>query len=325
MSSPAPPQDPTSVVRLRAATAWGGDVLGTQDLGLGEGIRFAEAPLLLPRPDGPRVGEGPLRADRRGWVLRCEGATDGRARLNGVEHGFDALEGLRLARPGDHAVLHYGPMALCFEVLSLPARRPPPVLDGALLAAAVFALVAVVGGLGLVWAVTGRGSADPPVALLDPARIGRVFRGLEPSATASSAADVAASPPPTLGEPPVAEAAMGSSPHDPGGTVRRALTVPRDGSPPAVPRDVLLTLLAHRAETERCFAGDSGGAAADGGAITVRWVVAPNGRAESMEVTRSTLALPVVERCLKRKIAELIFDRREHPTTLVHTFRAEAR
>jgi len=325
MSPPPWPQHPSPVVWLRAATAWGSGVLGTQDLGLGEGLRFAERPLLLPRPDGPMVGAGPLRADRWGWMLRCGGATDGYARLNGVEHGFGSLEGQRLARPGDHAVLQYGPSALHVEVLSLPARRPPPAVEGALLAAAVFALVAVVGGLGLVWAVTERGSGDPPLALLDPARMWRVFPGVEPGATAGGAAAVVASPPPSHGGRPVAEVTERSSPHDPEGAVRRALTVVRDGSPPAVPRDVLLTLLAHRTETERCFAEDSGGAAVDGGAVTVRWVVAPSGRAESVEVTRSTPPLPAVERCLKRRLADLVFDRRAHPTTLAHTFRAEAR
>jgi hypothetical protein len=210
-------------------------------------------------------------------MLRCGGATDGYARLNGSSTASAPSRGSGSLDRAITPSCNTDRIALHVEVLSLPARRPPPAVEGALLAAAVFALVAVVGGLGLVWAVTERGSGDPPLALLDPARMWRVFPGVEPGATAGGAAAVVASPPPSHGGRPVAEVTERSSPHDPEGAVRRALTVVRDGSPPAVPRDVLLTLLAHRTETERCFAEDSGGAAVDGGAVTVRWVVAPSG------------------------------------------------
>ncbi len=311
--------DPASVVRLRAVTVWGEDALGTRDLAPGEGLGFDDPRLLVPRPDGLDSGEGPLRAAQSEWELVPRGATDGFSRVSGVEHGFAGLEGQRLSRPGDRAVLRFGELALCLEVVGLPSRRPRPALDPTLLAAVGFALVVVVGGLGLVRSVTRRGPIETPVALLEPHHIARLLHGLEPGAPPGGSAVLTALPPRVGGGPLAVEAAMVPSPRDPGGAVRRALTAARDGRTPEVPREVLRTLLANRAEAERCLAAEPGGA------VTVRWVVSPSGRAESAVVTRVTPEPSAVERCLTHHLAGLAFERRSRPTTVTHTFRAEVR
>jgi len=319
MPAVSTPPDPATVVRLRATTAWGDSALATRFFALGEGLRFDDLRLLVPRPDGPASGDGPLRGDRLGWELLGAGATSGRARVTEVEHPLEDLDGQRLARPGDRAVLRFGELSLRLEVVELPARPPRPALDRTFVAAVLFGLVVVVGGLGLVRTVTGRGPSEPPVALVAPPSIARLLRGIAAGVPQRDPVSPAALPPRAGGGPSLVEAAPRSSLRDPGGAVRRALTAARDRPSPAVPRDVLRTLLTHRAEAERCLVAEPGGA------VTVRWVVAPSGRAESAVVTGATPELGDVERCLTHYLAGLAFEPRTHPVTVTHTFQAEPR
>lgn len=302
---------------------WDEAVLGTHDFQQGESVEFDEPRLRMPRPDGVSPSAIPFRAHARGWDLCTEGVLAGRAWVGGAPHGLGDLRGQRLERAGDRCLLWYGSTALYSEVVRLPPRPPGMVVDSVLLAAALYSLVFVVGGLWLVWAVTGPRVQDPPNALLDPQRIARIYYA--PEQAGPTTAGLA---PPTsektrlISRRTTLEPDRSPSPRDPDGAVLRALALEQPEPMASDPRDVVGTVLEHQAEADRCFAGQPVLDSIEGARVTLRWVVASTGRAESVTVVSAFPPMPAVEQCLLRHVAALTFAARECATTVVHTYRS---
>ncbi len=147
-------------VVLRAAAVWGTTVVGLRHLGGGQSFFLGDgAGAVVPKPDGSAAADAPLRAVGMGWELDARGATGGRLFLRG--RAEDPMELARSGAPipivaGDYGLVQYGPN---FSVFFQFAQATPPIrnrlrVDWALVLAFIFALVAVGGGLALIWAIT---------------------------------------------------------------------------------------------------------------------------------------------------------------------------
>ncbi len=160
---------------LRLTLLWGDFVVARQELRPGKSARFGDRGAWAVPPEA-RIPSEPIRSSGADWLLDATGADDGIARVGGVESPVSGDQPLRLAAVGDSVVLRYGPLAVAAQV----ARRARPLpgaslVDPLLVAASAYAAVVGLGGLGLVFFVTGRAPQATPPALQRPDELARAY------------------------------------------------------------------------------------------------------------------------------------------------------
>lgn len=169
MSAPAP-----APVVLRAAAAWGTTVLKVSSLANGQSFRLGETPdSVIAKPEGSLMADLPIRAVASGWELDARGATGGELVLRGRREDPAALAGSGAPIPivaGDYGVIQYGNFSVFFQFTdAVPAMKKRRRLDWGLLLSFLFAMIAVGGGLALMWAITTPRGIPKPLELTSQA------------------------------------------------------------------------------------------------------------------------------------------------------------
>lgn len=138
---------------------WGTTVLAVRSLGVGQSFAIGDGEhTVLPKPDGSPVADSPVRAVGAGWELDARGATGGVVFLRGRQENPRELG--RSGGPipivaGDHGLIQYGSFAVFFQFSNVPAALPRRRnVEWSFFLAFTFALIAVLGGLALIWAIT---------------------------------------------------------------------------------------------------------------------------------------------------------------------------
>ncbi len=166
----APAQASNAPLILRTAAVWGTSVLRTADLTSGNSLVLGDAEeALVAKPEGSTLADIPIRAVGAGWELDVRGATGGQLFLRGREENPAALGAAGAPVPivsGDYGLLQYNNFSVFFQF-----SHPPPVMrhrhkiDLGLILSFIFALVAVLGGLALIWAITTPAGIPKPLEL----------------------------------------------------------------------------------------------------------------------------------------------------------------
>jgi hypothetical protein len=165
MSTPAP-----LPIVLRTAAVWGTTVLSVRNLDSGQSLKIGDGEgSVVAKPDGSLIADFPVRAVGAGWELDARGATGGDVSLRGRRENPAELGRSGAPIPivaGDFGLVQYGNFAVFFQFsqaapIILRRRRP----DWALLLSFVFAMVAVGGGLALIWAITTPQGIPKPLEL----------------------------------------------------------------------------------------------------------------------------------------------------------------
>lgn len=176
MATPAAPP-----VILQAAAVWGTTVLASRQLWGGQSFVFGDrGDVVLPKPDGSPMSDVPVRAVANGWELDARGATGGVLYLRGrrEDPAYLAQSGAPIAIvAGDFGVVQYGPsFSVFFQFVNAPPQlRKRQRLDWALILAFLFSLVAVCGGLALIWAITTPPAIPKPLELTSSAELAVQF------------------------------------------------------------------------------------------------------------------------------------------------------
>lgn len=168
-------------VVLRTAAVWGTTVLTLRQLGSGQSLAFGDfKEAALPKPDNSPMPDVPVRAVANGWELDARGATGGIVYLRGRRE--NAAELARAGAPipivaGDFGVIQYGPN---FSVFFQFANVPPVLghrlkFEWGLLFAFIFSLVAICGGLAMIWAITTPPAIAKPLELTSAAELAVQF------------------------------------------------------------------------------------------------------------------------------------------------------
>jgi hypothetical protein len=165
MSTPAP-----LPIVLRTAAVWGTTVLAVQNLGSGQSLKIGGGEgAVVAKPDGSPVADFPVRAVGSSWELDARGATGGELVLRGRRENPAELGRSGAPIPivaGDHGLIQYGNFSVFFQFSHaapvIGKRRRP---DWALLLAFNFAMIAVGGGLALIWALTDPAPIPKPLEL----------------------------------------------------------------------------------------------------------------------------------------------------------------
>jgi hypothetical protein len=155
---------------LRTAAVWGTTVLAVRNLSSGQSLKLSDGEdNLVAKPDGSQVADFPVRAVGTGWELDARGATGGELRLRGRAENPADLGRSGAPIPivaGDYGLIQYGNFSIFFQFTHaapiIERRRRP---DWALLLSFVFALIAVGGGLLLIWAITTPQGIPKPLEL----------------------------------------------------------------------------------------------------------------------------------------------------------------
>ncbi|MEO7036670.1 MAG: AgmX/PglI C-terminal domain-containing protein [Polyangiaceae bacterium] len=165
MSTPAP-----LPIVLRTAAVWGTTVLSVQNLDTGQSLKIGDGEgAVVAKPDGSQIADFPVRAVGTGWELDARGATGGELQLRGRRENPAELGRSGAPIPivaGDHGLVQYGNFAVFFQF-----SRGAPVIaqrnrvDWALALSVVFAFIAVLGALALIWALTGPAPIPKPLEL----------------------------------------------------------------------------------------------------------------------------------------------------------------
>src|SRR3954463_12153688 len=165
MSTPQP-----LPIVLRTAAVWGTTVLAVQNLNTGQSLKLSDGEdNLVAKPDGSQVADFPVRAVGTGWELDARGCTGGELLLRGRRENPAELGRSGAPIPivaGDHGLIQYGNFSVFFQfsqAAPIIRRRRRP--DWALLLSFVFAMVAVGGGLALIWAITTPQGIPKPLEL----------------------------------------------------------------------------------------------------------------------------------------------------------------
>lgn len=165
MSTPAP-----LPIVLRTAAVWGTTVLAVQNLDSGQSLKIGDGEgAVVAKPDGSLVADFPVRAVGSGWELDARGATGGELQLRGRRENPADLGRSGAPIPivaGDHGLVQYGNFSVFFQfshAAPLIAKRRRP--DWALLLSFTFAMIAVGGGLALIWALTDPAPIPKPLEL----------------------------------------------------------------------------------------------------------------------------------------------------------------
>src|SRR6478609_3347414 len=165
MSTPQP-----LPIVLRTAAVWGTTVLAVRNLNTGQSLQMSDGEdNLVAKPDGSQVADFPVRAVGAGWELDARGATGGELLLRGRRENPADLARSGAPIPivaGDHGLIQYGNFSVFFQFTHgapiIKRRRRP---DWALLLSFIFAMVAVGGGLALIWAITTPQGIPKPLEL----------------------------------------------------------------------------------------------------------------------------------------------------------------
>jgi len=166
MSTPQP-QPP---IVLRTAAVWGTTVLAVQNLNRGQSLKLSDGEgNLVAKPDGSQVTDFPVRAVGTGWELDARGCTGGELLLRGRRENPAELGRSGAPIPivaGDYGLIQYGNFSVFFQFThAAPIIKRRRRTDWALLLSFVFAMVAVGGGLALIWAITTPQGIPKPLEL----------------------------------------------------------------------------------------------------------------------------------------------------------------
>lgn len=166
----------TPTITLRAATVWGTTVLCTRTLVTGQSLRLGEDKEGgIAKPEGMPISELPIRAVGAGWELDARGATGGEIFLRGRKENPAELAASGAPIPivpGDYGLIQYGNFGVFFQF-----TEAPPVLlkrrrmDWGLFFSFLFALIAVLGALALIWAITTPAEIPKPLELTSQAEL----------------------------------------------------------------------------------------------------------------------------------------------------------
>jgi hypothetical protein len=160
----------TQPVVLRTAAVWGTTVLKACALKTGESLRFGEAPeAFVAKPDGSTMADFPIRAVAAGWELDARGATGGEVVLRGRRESPAALAASGAPIPivaGDYGVIQYGNFSVFFQFAdAVPLLKRKRRIDWGFFLSFIFAMIAVGGGLALMWAITTPRGIPKPLEL----------------------------------------------------------------------------------------------------------------------------------------------------------------
>lgn len=198
MSSPQASSQAPSAVVLRTAAVWGTSVVAVDDLRTGASLRVGDGEgALIAKPNDSQLADMPIRAVGQGWELDARGATGGKVFLRGREEDPSELAKSGAPIPivaGDYGLIQYGNFSLFFQFsYAPPVMKRRNRLDFGLILAFVFALVAVLGGLALVWAITTPAGIPKPLELTSQAELALQFnlKTEEEPAPVPAAADAA--------------------------------------------------------------------------------------------------------------------------------------
>ncbi len=169
MSAPAP-----APVVLRAAAVWGTTVIKARSLNSGESLKFGEDPeAFIAKPDGSPMADFPIRAAAAGWELDARGATGGEIVLRGRRESPAGLGASGAPIPivaGDYGVVQYGNFSVFFQFAdAVPALKKKRRFDWGFFLSFLFAMIAVGGGLALMWAITTPRGIPKPIELTSQA------------------------------------------------------------------------------------------------------------------------------------------------------------
>jgi len=165
MRTPAP-----LPIVLRTAAVWGTTVLAVRNLDSGQSLKIGDGEdSIVAKPDGSGVADFPVRAVGTGWELDARGASGGDVSLRGRRENPAELGRSGAPMPivaGDFGLIQYGNFSVFFQFSQgapIIGRRRRP--DWALLLSFIFAMVAVGGGLALIWAITTPQGIPKPLEL----------------------------------------------------------------------------------------------------------------------------------------------------------------
>jgi len=169
MSRPAP-----MPVVLRTAAVWGTTVLKARALSSGQSLKFGEdADSFVAKPDGSAMSDFPIRAVAAGWELDARGATAGEIVLRGRRESPVALGASGAPIPivaGDYGVVQYGNFSVFFQFTdAVPPLKKKRRFDVGFFLSFIFAMIAVGGGLALMWAITTPRGIPKPLELTSQA------------------------------------------------------------------------------------------------------------------------------------------------------------
>ncbi len=186
---------PIQTITLRTAAVWGTTVINTTTLASGQSYRLGEnKEAQVAKPDGVPISDFPIRAVGAGWELDARGATGGEVFLRGRKENPAELARSGAPIPivaGDYGIVQYGNFGVFFQF----AEAPPAMLkkrriDWGLFFSFVFALIAVLGGLALIWAITTPAGIPKPLELTSQAelaiQLNMKMEDLEPPPTAGA-------------------------------------------------------------------------------------------------------------------------------------------
>jgi len=187
---------------LRATLLWDSVVVAAQQVAASRSLRKSGAAWAT--PDGS-VGERVVVGRATGWDVDATGVSGGVAGIGGQQRNVVGGERFCLAAAGDTALLRYGRLALALSVEVAPPTVPGRLaVDPLLVGGVVFAAVAVLGLLILVFAVTGRPLAPKPTVLLRPDELARTYYVEQGLLTAASSPSPPSDTGPSLGTDRVA-------------------------------------------------------------------------------------------------------------------------
>jgi hypothetical protein len=164
---------PAPAITLRTATVWGTTVLAVDDFFPGQSLEFGGPGAKVATPENVTIADAPIRAVGAGWELDVRGATGGEIYLRQRKEDPVALgrTGATIPIvPGDYGLIQYGNFGVFFQfspVAPLLVKRRR--FDWALVWSFLFAMVAVGGGLALIWAITTPRGIPKPLELTSQA------------------------------------------------------------------------------------------------------------------------------------------------------------
>ena len=179
-ASPQASSQATTPVILRTAAVWGTSVIAVDDLVTGRSLLVGDTEdALLAKPEGSQLSDIPIRAVGQGWELDARGVTGGKLFLRGREEDPAQLGQTGAPIPivaGDYGLLQYGNLSLFFQFsYAPPVMKRRNRFDLGLVLSFIFALVAVLGGLALIWAITTPAGIPKPLELTSQAELALQF------------------------------------------------------------------------------------------------------------------------------------------------------
>jgi hypothetical protein len=164
---------PAPAITLRTAAVWGTTVLAVDSLEPGRSFKVGGEGAVVEKPDNSFVADFPIRAVGAGWELDVGGATGGEIYLR--QRRENPAELGRTGAPipivaGDYGLVQYGNFGVFFQFSPVaPALVKRRRFDWALVWSLMFAMVAVGGGLALIWAITTPRGIPKPLELTSQA------------------------------------------------------------------------------------------------------------------------------------------------------------